>query len=314
MQPLSHELSRAAIYGSRRKSCAVRPGATRLRFDAPNPKMPRMPRVQPPCAPRRPPPRAPRTVAPDHLPRPLRCLSAALALALAAVTGCAGWGYDHVRLGATPREYDRALPAEDVRRTDLGLASLTRSDLRGRTDATVLLWTGDRRIWAKCHVTVADAARSGLRPATFTLRAEIDPAMGGMPGAAAKDALQAIETELATFRGERGVMEAFGWVAAGLRVARFADPASASAPDSHAITGAGTANATDNTLASADNGASPDGAADGEARPTADDALDTSAARRPSAALADYLDRIPPTAAVRIAESDGVLRVELTAR
>lgn len=211
--------------------------------------------------------------------------------------GCAGWGYDHVRLGATPREYDRALPADDVRRTELGLASLSRSDLRGRTDATVLLWTLDRRIWAKVHVTIAEPARSGLRPATFTLRAEIHPALGGMPGATAADALHAIETELAAFRGERGVMEAFGWVAAGLRVARFAD--ASAEPVAEASAAAGPTEAGNEAPAVGENSDSGDTARPAAAAP---------------ANLADYLDRIPPTAAVRMFQNEGVLHVELTAR
>lgn len=135
---------------------------------------------------------------------------------IAFASGCADLSYNRLKLGAVPRDYDRALPAEQTRRTDLGLCYLNVSRARHRTDSIVVLWTADRRIYTKVQATYREREYGFARRGEFHLRGELLPALGAMGDAAPADMLRAIVVELTAFRGERGATEAYGWVAGGL--------------------------------------------------------------------------------------------------
>lgn len=130
--------------------------------------------------------------------------------------GCANMAYKGLKLGAPPRDYDRALRAEQTRRTDLGLCSLDHDRLSGRTDAIVVLWTTDRRIYAKFQATYREAEFGITRRGDYSMRGEFLPQMADLEGASLPDMLRALIVEMNAFRGERGAVETYGWVVSGL--------------------------------------------------------------------------------------------------
>ncbi|MGE0479060.1 MAG: hypothetical protein AB7Q17_01190 [Phycisphaerae bacterium] len=129
--------------------------------------------------------------------------------------GCAPLTYRSVQVGQTPAEYQRLIPAEQSRRTDVGVCSLA-TDPFGRVDALALLLTTDRRVSGKLHAT-HETRSLGLQTETrYALRGEFDPELAALGKTGPTDALRAIADDLASYRGERQAMDAYAWVAAGL--------------------------------------------------------------------------------------------------
>lgn len=129
--------------------------------------------------------------------------------------GCIDASYDKLKIGQQPRDYDKTLPMEFTRRTDLGLAYLEKSS-DGRTDAIVVLLTTDRRVAGKLHAIYVE--RGGLMGVQrgYRLTGQLDPYLAETSTAGPVDTLRSLVTELLSYRGERMAMDAHAWVAVGL--------------------------------------------------------------------------------------------------
>lgn len=137
------------------------------------------------------------------------------ALAGLLLTGCATYSFQQVTLGDGPAAYDRKLPAEHTRRTELGLSYL-HDDRLGRTDAIVLLLTPDRRVYAKLMTTLRIRDLGFRSDVAFLLRGEIDLKRGNLEETSPFDAIRALRAELNAYDGEKDVQAAYAWLSAGL--------------------------------------------------------------------------------------------------
>jgi hypothetical protein len=135
--------------------------------------------------------------------------------ALLFLTGCADWAYRQIQLGQSAEEYERVLPAETSRRTAVGLCHLS-SDRFGRTDAFVVLLTGDRRVAGKLRARHYERDWGLKVDRGFWLEGELDPELYGVQSTGPLDTLRAIAGELTDYRGEKLALDAHAWVAAGL--------------------------------------------------------------------------------------------------
>ncbi len=156
-----------------------------------------------------------RTAATAPCDRRLGCGGGIALLAGLLLPGCATYSYQQVALGDGPAAYDRKLPAENTRRTDLGLSYL-HADRLGRTDAIVLLLTADRRVYAKLMTTHRVRDFGFRSDVAFLLRGEIDLKRGNLAEAGPFDAIRALRAELNAYDGERDVQQAYAWLSAGL--------------------------------------------------------------------------------------------------
>lgn len=153
--------------------------------------------------------------------RPVLSLAARLCLALSAalLAGCADTTYKQLRLGQQRSEYDRIMPRESTRATDYGMAYLTHSAAKGRTDAIVVLVTPDRRIAGKIQAVVVERANWLLPGSTqrgFLLRGEIDPHIAQLEATGPVDTLRLVAADLIRYRGDRLATDSHAIVAGGL--------------------------------------------------------------------------------------------------
>jgi hypothetical protein len=128
--------------------------------------------------------------------------------------GCIDWSYRHVALGHGPADYARVLPEHDTRRTPQGTCYLG-TTREGRTDAIVLQWGDDRRVfgkWQATHVTRAGLAREP----GYRLRGSFDPVRAGMDQAGPLDVLRATLADLGDAHEDALVRDAHAWVAIGV--------------------------------------------------------------------------------------------------
>jgi hypothetical protein len=138
-----------------------------------------------------------------------------LTLTLGLTAGCAELSYKQIRLGATPGEYERLLPAASTRRTPLGLCHLA-TTMDGRTETVVLLWTNDRRVAGKIYTRHFLRDWGWMRQSGFLLQGQIDPELYDVAETGPFDTLRALAAELADYRGESLAIDAHAWVVAGL--------------------------------------------------------------------------------------------------
>lgn len=148
----------------------------------------------------------------DRLARVVGC---AVGLAAAWTVGCADLHYDRIELGQPKEAYERVLPAEAARRTDLGIAWLA-TDMTGRTDAVVVLAARDRRAAAKFHATWVRRNYGWKTETGFWLRGELNPELADLSATGPIDTVRWIAERLASYRGEKSATEAHSWIAAGL--------------------------------------------------------------------------------------------------
>jgi hypothetical protein len=86
----------------------------------------------------------------------------------------------------------------------------------GRTDAAVLLLTGDRRVAGKLYA-MHQERKSGLQvETTYRLRGELDPQLLKLSATGPIDMLRAIADDLTTSGEDTFVREAHAWIAGGL--------------------------------------------------------------------------------------------------
>ena len=153
------------------------------------------------------------------LTRTLRLPTAAVLPLLIAIVGCGNssthWGYDRIRIGQSPGQYERVLPTADTRRTQLGLCYLGRGAL-GATDAIVVLLTPDRRVAGKLHARWTQRNYGFKSELRYRLRGEVDPLLADLRTTGPIDVLRMIASDLVNYQGEQLAREAHHWVAAGL--------------------------------------------------------------------------------------------------
>src|SRR5512137_1630162 len=90
------------------------------------------------------------------------------------LTGCAEMCYDRVQLGQEQRAYRGVFPEENTRRSPEGVCYCEKDGF-GRTDAAVLLLTGDRRVAGKLYA-LHQERKTGMQAETiYRLRGELDP-------------------------------------------------------------------------------------------------------------------------------------------
>jgi hypothetical protein len=135
--------------------------------------------------------------------------------ALLFLGGCADWSYRQIRLGQSSENCERVLPPETSRRTALGLCHLS-SDPFGRTEALVVLLTGDRRVAAKLRARHYERDWGFKVDRGYWLEGELDPELYGVQSTGPLDTLRAIAADLTDYRGEKLALDAHAWVAAGL--------------------------------------------------------------------------------------------------
>lgn len=139
----------------------------------------------------------------------------ALCLATVGLTncGCATWSYNNIQIGQAPREYERLLPAEQTRRTSLGLCYYDVDSL-GREDVIMILVSHNRRVAGKLRVQFVPRVTDPSKPRGLIMEAEIAPSwLGGeLPGPA--DLLRYLLTRLADYHADNTTMRAHGWVVA----------------------------------------------------------------------------------------------------
>jgi hypothetical protein len=140
-------------------------------------------------------------------------LSTAALVAL--LTGCAEMCYERVQLGQEQRAYRGIFPEESTRRSTAGVCYCEKDGF-GRTDAAVLLLTGDRRVAGKLYA-LHQERKSGLQAeTTYRLRGELDPQLLKLSATGPIDMLRAIADDLTTAGDDTFVREAHGWIAGGL--------------------------------------------------------------------------------------------------
>jgi hypothetical protein len=144
-----------------------------------------------------------------------RCAAGVVGLLAGLCSGCANLSYDRLALGQAPSEYERTLPAEKSRRTDLGLCYLD-DDGAGNVDAIVVFLAHDRRITGKVHLARRVSNLWWDSSVQVELRGQVDPQLAGLNAAGPTDLLRALIADLAAYRGERLATAAHRWVAAGL--------------------------------------------------------------------------------------------------
>lgn len=138
------------------------------------------------------------------------------AVGLALLCGCASTTYRQLSLGQERSSYDRVMPREVTRSTDLGMAYLRHDPAAGRTDAIVVLLTQDRRIAAKMHAVWRERRGWMGGDSGFALRGEIDPRLAELQSSGPVDTLRVMVADLVAYQGERLATDAHAWVAAGL--------------------------------------------------------------------------------------------------
>lgn len=129
--------------------------------------------------------------------------------------GCASWHYGRLKLGQAPNEYERVLPAEKVRRTERGLAFLSR-DWTGRIDAIVVIVAENRRVAARVHASYGEQRYGFTTRVAYRLRGEIDPKLYETQDAGPTDVLKLLLSQLAAYKGDKLAVESHAWIAAGL--------------------------------------------------------------------------------------------------
>lgn len=140
-------------------------------------------------------------------------------------SGCIDQSYSRLQLGMGPGDYDRLLPNQFTRRTDLGLAYFQQQSVT-RDDAIAVLVAQDRRVAAKVQTTTwyaQQAGWQGMLPTRtrgevtgYELRGELDPKLAEVTASGPLDTLKLMIVDLAAYRGERSAMDSYRRVAAGL--------------------------------------------------------------------------------------------------
>lgn len=145
--------------------------------------------------------------------------------------GCAQWNYQQLKIGQGPSEYDRILPAEQTRRTEGGLASWSDDTLNGRSDATIVFLSRDRRIAGRMLTTRVERMGVGLRrEVELTMEGELDPRLAGLDRTGPIDILRALFSEMAQFQGEQLSRDAHAYTAATIARMLAAWPGTDGAP------------------------------------------------------------------------------------
>lgn len=130
-------------------------------------------------------------------------------------SGCAQMGYDRIRIGQDPREYERAFPTEDLRQTRAGLVYLDEGG-RERATAVVVLLTRDRLVAGR-FLAHFEEDRFGLPPQTrYSLTGELDPVLSRLANVGPVDMLRVIADDLSRPEDDAFVRDAQAWVAVGL--------------------------------------------------------------------------------------------------
>lgn len=138
-----------------------------------------------------------------------------IVLAASSVAGCARFSYDRVQLGQTQREYQRAFPEDGSRRMPAGICYQTQDGL-GRTEAVVVLLTGDRRISGKFYASHSERTGWLGTGISYRLVGELDPMLVELQGAGPIDALRAVADELTATESDQFARDTQAWIAAGL--------------------------------------------------------------------------------------------------
>ncbi|MCG3127142.1 MAG: hypothetical protein CHACPFDD_02000 [Phycisphaerae bacterium] len=136
-------------------------------------------------------------------------------IAILVLPGCASWHYARLKLGQAPDDYGRVLPAEKVRRTERGLAFLSR-DWTGRIDAIVVIVADNRRVAARVHATYREQRYGFGTRVTYRLSGEIDPKLYETQDAGPTDTLKLLLSQLVATKGDKLAVESHAWIAAGL--------------------------------------------------------------------------------------------------
>lgn len=136
-------------------------------------------------------------------------------LGAACASGCADLHYDRITLGQPKAAYERVLPAEAARRTDLGVAWLE-TGVTGRTDVVVVLASRDRSAAAKFHATWLRRNYGWKTETGFSLRGQVDPKLADLSATGPIDTARWIAERLSAYQGEKSATQAHAWVAAGL--------------------------------------------------------------------------------------------------
>lgn len=146
-------------------------------------------------------------------PKRLGAVCALLAPLLPA--GCGDVHYRRIEIGQASEAYERILPADLSRRTELGLCYLD-ADGMGRTDAIVVLLSRDRRVAGKLHATLIERDYGMMSERRYRLRGVLDPELADLDAVGPIDMLRAVLSDLEHYRGEKLATDAHGWVAVGL--------------------------------------------------------------------------------------------------
>ncbi len=155
---------------------------------------------------------------PSTAPRALGAHAIVLLTIACCASGCADLHYDRIRLGQPKQEYERVLPADAARTTDIGVAWLE-TDMTGRIDAVVVLAARDRSAAAKFHAAWLQRNYGWKTETGFSLRGELNPKLADLSATGPIDTARWIAERLTSYQGEKSATQAHAWVAAGL--ARF---------------------------------------------------------------------------------------------
>jgi hypothetical protein len=137
------------------------------------------------------------------------------ALLVTLLSGCTELCYERVQLGQEQRAYRSVFPEENTRRSTEGVCYCEKDGF-GRTEAAVLLLTGDRRVAGKLYA-LHQERKTGLQAeTTYRLQGELDPQLLKLSAAGPIDILRAIADDLTTSGEDTFVREAHAWVAGGL--------------------------------------------------------------------------------------------------
>lgn len=130
------------------------------------------------------------------------------------LTGCSQLTYDHVQLREPPSEYEKKLPADQSRRTSVGVAYYNASATNG--EAIVLLRSNDGRVAGRMLAKRANANPLLMQGMQYSLIGELDPELLDLRSVGPIDALRLVTQSLTEYRGEKLATDAHDLVCAGL--------------------------------------------------------------------------------------------------
>ncbi|MFN0136584.1 MAG: hypothetical protein ACKVS9_10770 [Phycisphaerae bacterium] len=130
------------------------------------------------------------------------------------LAGCSQLTYDNLKLREAPTDYERKLPAEQSRRTSVGIAYYTAS--ANRAEAIVILRSNDGRVAGRMLATRSDPNKWMRQGSQYSLVGELDPELLDLRSVGPIDALRLITQSLTEYRGEKLATDAHDLVCAGL--------------------------------------------------------------------------------------------------